>query len=61
MKMWSLVVVVVLPLVLVAANDDCSVQKMTMKKMRQEWRRVHNEVLTKEFHACELKAYDNQR
>ena len=63
MKMWSLMAVVVLQMVMVAADGElyCGVQKRPLKEVRQERMRMHNKVLTEDFHACKLKAYNNQR
>ena len=61
MKMWSLVVVMPLVMVAAGAELDCSVQSKTLKEVRQEWKRSRNEVLTGDYHACKLKAYNNQR
>ena len=62
MKMWSLMAVVVLQMVMVAADGElyCGVQKRPLKEVRQERMRMHNKVLTEDFHACKLKAYNNQ-
>ena len=51
-----------MPMVMVAADGElyCSVQKRPLKEVRQERMRMHNKVLTEDFHACKLKAYNNQ-
>ena len=62
MKMWSLMAVVVLQMVMVAADGElyCSVQKRPLKEVRQERMRMRYKVLTEDFHACKLKSYNNQ-
>ena len=38
----------------------CSVEKRPLKEVREQFKRQRNEIPTKHFHACKLKAYDNQ-
>ena len=38
----------------------CSVSKRPLREVREQLKRQRNEIPTKHFHACKLKAYDNQ-
>ena len=68
-KMKSPTIVAMIPLVIatVAATAtategqlECSVERRPLREVREQFKRTRNEVPTKDFHACKLKAYDNQ-
>ena len=66
-KMKSPTIVAMIPLVIatVAATAtegqlECSVERRPLREVREQFKRSRNEVPTKHFHACKLKAYDNQ-
>ena len=59
-----IVAMILLVIATVAATTEgqleCSVERRPLREVREQFKRTRNEVPTKHFHACKLKAYDNQ-
>ena len=56
-------VVIIFMIVAASEGNDslCRVEKRPLREVRLQSKRTHNEVLTKEFRNCRLRAYDNKR